>query len=313
MVSPTGDGGKTQTENSVLAGIQPHLEPLSTNGFEPAGVPSFAPEGAGQNQSPQDAPSSGQHPGADKPRPQPSTSDWAGSVQSLLVTVVIAVFVITFVVQAFQIPSESMENTLLIGDYLLVDKVHFARGGFWGHILPYSGIQRGDIIVFHYPVHPSQHFVKRVVGVPGDRIHLADKHVFVNGVPVEEPYAQYKSHLRDAYRDDFPNSEFLSAGVEARWWLQMRELVHRGELVVPPGQYFVLGDNRDESLDSRYWGFVPRENIVGRPLLIYWSVSSPEDDSRFPPDQGDKLSRFTYALTHLFTVTRWDRTFRLVH
>jgi signal peptidase I len=242
-----------------------------------------------------------------------AVSDWAGSVQSLLVTVVIAVFVITFAVQAFQIPSESMENTLLIGDYLLVDKVHFGRGGLWGHILPYSPIKRGDIVVFHYPVHPSQHFVKRVIGVPGDRIRLSDKRVFVNGVPLQEPYAQYKSHIRDSYRDDFPNSDFLSAGVEAKWWLQMRELVRSGELLVPQGEYFVLGDNRDESLDSRYWGFVPRENIVGRPLLIYWSVRSPDDDPRLPPGTGDKLSHFAYALTHLFSVTRWDRTFHLVH
>jgi len=247
-----------------------------------------------------------------KGRSTATASDWAGSIQSLLVTVVIAVFVITFAVQAFQIPSESMENTLLIGDYLLVDKVHFARGGFWGHILPYSPIKRGEIIVFHYPIHPSQHFVKRVIGVPGDHIRLSDKRVFVNGVALQEPYAQYKSHIRDSYRDDFPNSDFLSAGVEAKWWLQMRELVHRGELTVPAGQYFVLGDNRDESLDSRYWGFVPRENIVGRPLLIYWSIRSPDDDTPFPPASGDKLSHFAYALTHLFTVTRWDRTFHLV-
>ena len=304
MVSPNGDGGKIQAENPILtAGLG-------------TGVPDSSPEPASAGMPPgtPDQPASVAATSAGRPvRSTAAVSDWAGSVQSLLVTVVIAVFVITFAVQAFQIPSESMENTLLIGDYLLVDKVHFGRGGLWGHILPYSPIKRGDIVVFHYPVHPSQHFVKRVIGVPGDRIRLSDKRVFVNGVPLQEPYAQYKSHIRDSYRDDFPNSDFLSAGVEAKWWLQMRELVRSGELLVPQGEYFVLGDNRDESLDSRYWGFVPRENIVGRPLLIYWSVRSPDDDPRLPPGTGDKLSHFAYALTHLFSVTRWDRTFHLVH
>ena len=114
--------------------------------------------------------------------PQP---DWLISLQSLLTTVVIAVFVITFIIQAFQIPSESMENTLLIGDYLLVDKFCYGgSGGFLDHILPYRTVHRGDIVVFHYPVHPSEHFVKRVVGVPGDRVRLMNRRVYVNGVPV---------------------------------------------------------------------------------------------------------------------------------
>ena len=305
MVSPIGDGGKIQAENPILAAGMP--TPALAGAADPGNSVPPQPSGAEVQSVPAAATVTTAQ------RSTATASDWAGSIQSLLVTVVIAVFVITFAVQAFQIPSESMEDTLLIGDYLLVDKVHFARGGLWGHILPYSPIKRGDIVVFHYPVHPSQHFVKRVIGVPGDRIRLSDKHVFVNGVPLQEPYALYKSHIHDSYRDEFPNSEFLSAGVEAKWWLQMRELVHRGELVVPPGQYFVLGDNRDESLDSRYWGFVPRENIVGRPLIIYWSVRSPDDDTPFPPGSGDKLSHFAYALTHLFSVTRWDRTFHLVH
>src|SRR5207253_1995521 len=116
-------------------------------------------------------------------------TDWLTSLQSLLATVVIAVFVITYIVQAFQIPSVSMENTLLIGDYLLVDKLCY--GGSGSFLIPYRPIRRGDIIVFHYPVNPSQHFVKRVIGVPGDRIHLVNRRVFVNGVPLPEPYARY--------------------------------------------------------------------------------------------------------------------------
>jgi len=245
-------------------------------------------------------------------RSKPKTRNLLGSLQSLAVTVVIAVFVITFLVQAFQIPSESMENTLLIGDYLLVDKVHYGNGGHWGELLPYSDIGRGDIIVFRYPVHPSQHFVKRVIAVPGDRLRLLNKRVWVNGTPVNESYAVYKSRLHDVFRDDFPASDFINVNVDPRWWLQMRRLVQGGELLLPANQYFVLGDNRDESLDSRYWGFVPRENIIGRPLLIYWSVEAPENAASLSAKADDKLSRFAYVLTHIFQETRWNRTFRLV-
>jgi len=244
--------------------------------------------------------------------PKASTTDWPGSLQSLMATVVIAVFVITFVVQAFQIPSESMENTLLIGDYLLVDKFCYGGGGFWDHIVPYRKIQRGDIVVFHYPVRPSQHFVKRVVGVPGDRVRLINKQVLVNGVALKEPYVRYSSPVRDVYRDDFPRVDIPAPGLEAAWWLQMRKLVEDNALIVPQGYYFVLGDNRDESLDSRYWGFVPRENIIGRPLLIYWSVREMDDEFPVAASPSDKLYHFAYAVTHLFQITRWDRTFRLV-
>ena len=236
-------------------------------------------------------------------------TDWITSLQSLLGTVVIAVFVISFVVQAFQIPSESMENTLLIGDYLLVDK--FIYGGAQNWLMPYRHVRRGDVVVFHYPVHPSQHFVKRVVGVPGDRIRLVNKQVQVNGVPLSEPYVIHRSPVRDTYRDDFPRGSVVPQ-VEAPWWLQMKKLVEDGQLIVPEGSYFVLGDNRDESLDSRYWGFVPRENIIGRPLLIYWSLRSVSDDFPVSAAPSDKIYHFAYALTHLFSITRWDRTFRVI-
>ena len=236
---------------------------------------------------------------------------WLSSAQSLAGTVVIAVFVITFIVQAFQIPSESMEDTLLIGDYLLVDKVHYAIPGGWGQMLPYSAIRRGEIIVFRYPVHPSQHFVKRVIALPGDHVRLVSKQVWVNGKPVAERYVVFRSPVRDHYRDDFPDLNYLSANVEARWWLKLRALVHGGELVVPPGQYFVLGDNRDESLDSRYWGLVPRQNVIGRPLLIYWSFRNPEP-SAGPRAEDGKLSRLAYMITHFMQETRWDRAFRVV-
>ncbi|MGO9211451.1 MAG: signal peptidase I [Terriglobales bacterium] len=237
---------------------------------------------------------------------------WLSSVQSLAVTVVIAVFVITFQVQAFQIPSESMENTLLIGDYLLVDKVHYGHGGRWGEILPYAPIQRGDIIVFRYPVHPQQHFVKRVIGLPGDHVRMVEGRVLVNGVPLKENYVIHTRPDYDHFRDDFPLTDIPNASTEPRWWKELGELVRNGDLIVPPDRFFVLGDNRDESLDSRYWGFVPRENIIGRPLLIYWSVRAPRTAAEVSSSRGDKLSAFLYGVTHLVQDTRWNRTFRIV-
>jgi signal peptidase I len=238
-----------------------------------------------------------------------AVADLIASLQSLLGTIVIAVFVITFVVQAFQIPSESMENTLLIGDYLLVDKAHFADGGFWGKILPYTTIHRGDIVVFHYPVDPRQHFVKRVIGLPGDHVRISGRQVWVNERPLREEYAQYSRSPQDGYRYRFPNLQMIDPSVEAAWWKEMPQVVNHGELVVPRGEYFVLGDNRDRSLDSRYWGFVPRQNIIGRPLLIYWSVDAPEGDAAV----GDKLARFAYLVTHPLETTRWKRAFRVVN
>ncbi|PYY10480.1 MAG: signal peptidase I [Acidobacteria bacterium] len=237
-----------------------------------------------------------------------NTDDWMSGIQWLSSTVVLAVFVITFLAQAFQIPSQSMEKTLLIGDYLLVDKVHYAEGGLWNSLLPYSPIGRGDIIVFRYPVQPTQHFVKRVIGIPGDRVHLYRGRVFVNGKAVEDSaFAIHKSQQFDSYRDNFPAGNYISPEVNSRWWVEMHDVVHAGEIVVPPDKYFVMGDNRDESLDSRYWGFVPRENIIGRPFLIYWSVRHPEITG-----SDGRLERLLYTLVHLPEDARWDRTFRLV-
>ncbi|HZP16455.1 MAG TPA: signal peptidase I [Terriglobales bacterium] len=241
---------------------------------------------------------------------------WWEPFQSLSATVVIAVFVVTFVVQAFQIPSESMENTLLIGDYLLVDKLHFGRDGFWERVLPYRKVKRGDIIVFHYPVHPSEHFVKRVVAIPGDRIRLVNRRVYVNGAAVSEPYVHYfRPH--DQFRDEFPRLDMgFVQGLSGAWLMQMKKLIEDNQLIVPEGHYFVMGDNRDDSLDSRYWGFVPQRNIVGRPLLIYWSMRDPDprpsDGGLRPYTAGDKLYRFLYTMSHIVQITRWDRTLRLV-
>jgi signal peptidase I len=235
-----------------------------------------------------------------------------GSLQSLLGTVVVAVFVITFIVQAFQIPSPSMENTLLVGDYLLVNKLCYGGGSLGDRLMPYRRVQRGDIVVFHYPVNPAQHFVKRVIGVPGDRVRMVDKQVFVNGTPLKEPYAHFSRPANDSFRDSFPRLD-VAPGETPEWWIQLRKLVEDGELIVPEGHYFVMGDNRDDSYDSRYWGFVPQVNIIGRPLLIYWSVRDSEGDGTAPSSAGGKLYHIAYAITHIFQITRWHRTLRLVN
>jgi signal peptidase I len=243
----------------------------------------------------------------------PAPEGWLNSLQSMLGTVVIALFVVTFLAQAFQIPSESMEKTLLTGDYLLVDKLQFSDPGPWAKLLPYAEVDRGDIIVFRYPVNPEQHFVKRVVGVPGDRVRLINKRVRVNGVFLPEKYAFYNRRDHDTYRDEFPVRGLASSNVESAWWSQMRSLIQGSELVVPPGQYFVLGDNRDRSLDSRYWGFVPRENIIGRPLLIYWSVAAPATrPAPARPQDGGKLTDLAHAAARFFANIRWDRFLQLV-
>jgi len=199
------------------------------------------------------------------------TDGWMASIQSLAVTVVIALFVITFLLQAFQIPSESMEDTLLIGDYLLVNKVDFGDGGIWRRILPYRPVQRGDIIVFKYPVNPSQHFVKRVIGVPGDRLRMLNKQVWINGKPQWEYYAVHHPGV-DAFRDNFPQALQVPEQIDAHWWMELGHRLRGGELIVPPRSYFVLGDNRVASLDSRYFGPVKSSFLVGKVWLRGWPL-----------------------------------------
>ena len=235
-------------------------------------------------------------------------------LQAVLLALIIALFVITFIVQAFRIPSGSMEDTLLVGDYLLVDKTRFGPGGHWQAILPYRNIRRGDIVVFHYPVDPTQHFVKRVIGLPGDRIRLWHSHVYINGVVLHEPYVVFKEHFADEFRDNFPAGNRSGEDVAVEWARRLRSLVQDGELIIPPGQYFVLGDNRDQSLDSRYWGFVPRENILGRPWVIYFSIAQPDDDDDdavATSTYDDKLSNLRARIFHVLGDLRWRRILRL--
>lgn len=223
-------------------------------------------------------------------------------LQSLARIITIALFILTFIVQPFRIPSASMERTLLVGDFLLVDKLVYGPPGPWSHLLPYRNIQRGEIVVFYYPVDPSQHVVKRVIGLPGDRLHLASGRVFVNGVALREPYAVYRPARADNYRDNFPQMEEADPAIETRWWIQMRSLVQDGELTVPPGDYFVMGDNRNDSQDSRYWGFVPRAAVEGEPLLVYLSLREPDMEEPLPnlpaPASQNRL--------------RWERTLHII-
>jgi signal peptidase I len=200
-------------------------------------------------------------------------ADALGQVLSSLARLtVLSVFAITFLVQPSQIPSSSMEPTMLVGDFVLVNKQTFAYGGHWRWLLPYRDPRRDDIIVFHYPVDPRELLVKRVIATPGDRVHLEHGQVIRNDVRVVEPFAVYKPAERSPYRDEFPTLQRADPGVEALWWIELRHRMRAGELPVPARRYFAMGDNRNNSQDSRFWGFVPREAVVGEPLFVYLSV-----------------------------------------
>ena len=251
-----------------------------------------------------------------EPYKKSSTRD---TFESLVVTVILAIFGTTFVLQAFKIPTGSMENTLLIGDHLLVNKFAFAYdSGFLSRLLPYREIHRDDIIVFKFPpsedqTEPGEHFVKRVIGLPGDRIRIFHRQVLVNGQPVSEPFVHhtYQDQLRPG--DDFPppGAEYLR-GATAAWSAEMGNSIRDGELVVPPGSYFALGDNREQSWDSRFWGFVPRGLISGRPLLVYWSFETPRDEYT-RTSLSDRASQVYDLIIHFISKTRWRRTFMIVH
>jgi signal peptidase I len=240
------------------------------------------------------------------------------SLEWLLCILVVVLFVITFTVQPFRIPSDSMEPTLMVGDFLLLAKQDFPALRSVP-IFHAAAIKRGDVVVFHYPLDPSVYLVKRVIGMPGDHLKLRNNRVFIDGHPLQESYAVYKPEPPDSFRDSFPRLQSPDPSVDSNWWILMKSLVNRGELTVPPGQYFVLGDNRNDSEDSRYWGFVPAAAIVGRPLLIYFSLNQEVRDDESLASSGSaaktrlgtprKDSRWA-ALAHF---ARWDRTFRVVH
>lgn len=233
------------------------------------------------------------------------------AARSLAALIVIALFILTFIAQPFQIPSESMEPTLLIGDFLLVNKAVFAPAGRFRWLLPYQPVRSGDVIVFHFPLKPSEYVVKRVIGVPGDHIHLENGVVYRNGQPLREPYAVYLPSPPDRFRDDFPSGPYTDPNISPRWWAQLPGYESGAELVVPPGEYFVMGDNRNRSRDSRYWGFVPRNDIEGQPFVIYFSRRLPSTANLPSVIQSDKLSRRgPFGLITGFA--RWNRTLRII-
>ena len=221
--------------------------------------------------------------------------------------ILILLFGTTTLVQAFIVPTPSMDTTVMVGDHLLVDKLSYApAGSFTRYLLPYTDPKRGDIIVFRYPIDISQNYVKRVMGVPGDHIRVVDKVVYLNGKPLlHEPYAQHIFPNLEPYRDNFPGEP--RGPVYDRAKQMLAEHVENGELVVPADNYFAMGDNRDNSLDSRYWGFVPRENIIGKPLLIFWSYDAPTADL-----VGYSADHFLDLAKNFFFKTRWDRELKLV-
>ena len=224
------------------------------------------------------------------------------SLAELCVTGLLYFFVTTCLAQGYVIPTPSMEGTLLVGDHLIVDKVSYAPpDALLGSVLPHREIERRAIVVFRYPLNLAESYVKRVIGLPGDRIRIENKKVYINGEALDEPYARFADRRRIGYRDDFPAHP--PPWIENRGRAMLAAHVHAGELVVPADHYFVLGDNRDNSADSRFWGLVPRENIYGKPLVVYWSIDAPTEVllDRLAPES---LAAF---VTGFFTRTRWER------
>jgi len=252
--------------------------------------------------------------GNEKPvdeKPRETTVEFLASLAGVLVT---GLFIITFILQAFEIPSSSMEDTLLIGDHVFVNREQFAPPTHWmGPLMPYRDIHRGDIVVFLSPEEPGLFVVKRIVGIPGDRIHVRDGALYRNGEKLNEPYVQHKQGDYNPYRDDFPAvppSEDYGVTSE-EWRLTLQSHIQGGDIVVPPNSYFGMGDNRDVSKDSRYWGFIPRKNVIGRPMFVYWSFVTPADQYQMR-SAGDRMGFLAHIIIHFFDQTRWSRTLRIV-
>jgi len=244
-------------------------------------------------------------------KPRETTVEFLASLAAVLVT---GLFIITFILQAFEIPSSSMENTLLIGDHVFVNREQFAPPTPWlGPILPHRQIHRGDIVVFLSPAEPGLYVVKRIIGIPGDRIHLREGVVYRNGEKLDEPYVIHQSGDEvNLYRDNFPEvapSEMNN--VTPDWEMALPHHIEGDDLVVPPNSYFGMGDNRDVSLDSRYWGFIPEENVIGRPMFIYWSFQTPAGQY-LEREVSQRLSFLVHVVLHFFDETRWRRTFKVV-
>ncbi len=237
-------------------------------------------------------------------------------LESLLVTVILALFGTSFVVQAFKIPSPSMERTLLVGDHLLVNKFIFGgRGAWYDRLLPYRELERGDIIVFKYPYQDHAHYVKRVIGLPGEHLKMVDQQVYINGNLLNEPYVVHDPGVGyDPLNYSFPpvGNQIYVSPVIPEWARDIHKYIQGDELVIPPGKYFAMGDNRDHSSDSRYWGFVDRDAIMGRPFMIYWSVDANSSDYSDTSFVQRVIGVFD-TLVHLSSRTRWSRMLHTVH
>jgi len=220
--------------------------------------------------------------------------------ESIVIAVILALFIRTFVVQAFKIPTGSMERNLLIGDHLLVNKFVFgpAETGAERLLLPTIDVRRGDVIVFKYPEGPERDFIKRIIGLPGETVQVRAKKVLINGQPIDEPYVRYEQPPAALPERD----EVTSFDVREEY----------GPVTVPADSYFVMGDNRDNSEDSRYWGFLPREYIKGRALVVYWSYEAGRADYLQDDTLGGQVGGIFSVITHFFTRTRWDRLFHQI-
>lgn len=246
-------------------------------------------------------------------KPRETTVEFLASLAAVLVT---GLFIITFVLQAFEIPSSSMENTLLIGDHVFVNRIQFAPKTSWvGPLLPYRDVRFRDIVVFLHPdaQYAGTYVVKRIIGVPGDKIHLRDGVVYRNGVRLDEPYILHdKDTPADSYRNNFPAvPPSDNDGLSVNWMVDLASHVQGDDLVVPPDSYFAMGDHRGVSLDSRYWGFIPKENVIGRPMFVYWSFQTP-DHQYLKTGWGDRLMFLGKIVIHFFDQTRWRRTLQVV-
>ncbi len=239
--------------------------------------------------------------------PQSETMvEFLASIANILVS---GLFIITFIMQAFEIPSSSMEDTLLIGDHLFVNREQFAPPtSLLRSLLPYSDPKRGDVVVFVSVEGTGIYIVKRIIGVPGDKIHLRNGDLYRNGEKIDEPFVIHKVKDDYPYRDNFPlYPPSDAAQLNPTWAAVQRSFVDGNDIVVPPNSYFGMGDNRDQSYDSRFWGFIPRENVVGKPMFIYWSFETSGEQVN-KRTMADRVQWFGTILFHFFDRTRWSRT-----
>lgn len=243
------------------------------------------------------------------------------AIASICSVLAVLLFIQTFIAQNFVIPSGSMIPTLLIGDHLVVDRTNMASPAHWMPLVDHRPPHRGDVVVFIKPV-PDQvngqpeylYLVKRLIGVPGDHIHLEYGTVYINGVA--QHYQNAIPTTAENFNEFLDNFPAVPAATQPdateEWAVAEPSYIQDGNLVVPPGMYFMMGDNRHDSLDSRYWGFVPQANIIGRPLFNYWSFVTPEEEYN-QTGIGSRIAWMGHIVLHFFTDTRWKRTFHVIH